>query len=564
MKNIFIFLALAASAFSQVKVSELPAASTLGGTEVFPTVQSATTKKATAAQIAAYATSVAAATLAPKASPTFTGTVTIPSGASIADYLTSAAADSAYQPLDGDLTSIAALTTASYGRSVLETADAAALRTLAGLGTLATQSATLSDYLTTATAASTYAPLASPNFSGIVTLSGGSNAVRVDSAGTYTGLIQNGLNTNKNGFTYTFRWPSTVTGNYIVTLPNATGDIALVSGALGTPSSITLTNATGLPIATGISGLGTGIATALAVNVGTAGAPVVNGGALGTPSSGTGTNITGIPPANVSGTAAILAGNTFTGAQTITNATAATNKTSGALIVTGGIGVSGTAHLNTVYGYGIDQLGDGIFLVNNVNGNNGAGLGIQIWNNWCLHWRTTNSVGLYCELADTLEIRGGTRSQAVRVYNTYTNATSMEAIALEWSGNVARIGTIKGSIGGSAREMILMSDSVERARISASGITIGASGAPIAAVLSAVATKDFDLTAVVVEDLTMTVTGAAVGDVVSLGVPTGSVTTTAQFSAWVSAADTVTIRCRTDAAGENPASGSFRATVIKH
>jgi hypothetical protein len=37
---------------------------------------------------------------------------------------------------------------------------------------------------------------------------------------------------------------------------------------------------------------GTGIATALAVNVGTAGAPVINGGALGTPSSGNLTNCT--------------------------------------------------------------------------------------------------------------------------------------------------------------------------------------------------------------------------------------------------------------------------------
>ena len=34
-------------------------------------------------------------------------------------------------------------------------------------------------------------------------------------------------------------------------------------GALGTPASATLTNATGLPISTGVSGLGTGVATFL-------------------------------------------------------------------------------------------------------------------------------------------------------------------------------------------------------------------------------------------------------------------------------------------------------------
>ena len=69
----------------------------------------------------------------------------------------------------------------------------------------------------------------------------------------------------------------------------------LTTPVLGTPSSGTLTSCTGLPISTGVSGLGTSVATALAVNVGSAGAFAVIGGVLGTPSSGTLTNCTGLP-----------------------------------------------------------------------------------------------------------------------------------------------------------------------------------------------------------------------------------------------------------------------------
>ena len=103
---------------------------------------------------------------------------------------------------------------------------------------------------------------------------------------------------------------------------SGSGDVALTTSPvfttpnLGTPSAGVLTNATGLPISTGVSGLGTGIASALGTNVGTAGSVVVDGGALGTPSSGTLTNATGLPlTTGVTGTLPV--GNGGTGATTL-------------------------------------------------------------------------------------------------------------------------------------------------------------------------------------------------------------------------------------------------------
>jgi len=90
----------------------------------------------------------------------------------------------------------------------------------------------------------------------------------------------------------------------------SSGAFVVNGGALGTPSSGTLTSCTGLPIA-GVSGLGTNVATALAVNVGSAGAFVTNGGALGTPSSGTLTSCTGLPiVAGTTGTLSVARGGT--------------------------------------------------------------------------------------------------------------------------------------------------------------------------------------------------------------------------------------------------------------
>lgn len=130
----------------------------------------------------------------------------------------------------------------------------------------------------------------------------------------------------------------------------------LVTPILGTPTSGTLTNCTGLPVATGISGLGTGVATFLATPSSTNLAAAVTGetgsGALvfatsptlvtpvlGTPSSGTLTSCTGLPlTTGVTGTLPIANGGT--GSTSTTYCSLVTNVTGTLPVANGGTGVT--------------------------------------------------------------------------------------------------------------------------------------------------------------------------------------------------------------------------------
>jgi hypothetical protein len=144
-----------------------------------------------------------------------------------------------------------------------------------------------------------------------IAATGGTGTVTsVSGTGTVNGLTLTGTVTSSGnltlGGTLSVNLASDVTG----TLPVANGGTGLTSGtsggvlaftAAGTIASSTALAANALVVGGGAGAApssittGTGVVTALGVNTGSAGAFVVNGGALGTPSSGTLTSCTGLP-----------------------------------------------------------------------------------------------------------------------------------------------------------------------------------------------------------------------------------------------------------------------------
>ena len=300
---------------ADVKISNLPAATTpLAGTEEIPLVQSGVTKKATVDDIvAAAATGVTdvTATSPVVSSGGATPNISMPSAtASRSGYLTSTDWNTFNSKGNGTVTGV---TATSPVVSSGGTAPVISMPSATGSRDGYLTSTDWNTFNSKGTGTVTSVTGTSP----IVSSGGTTPAISIPAAGAST----SGYLTSTDWNTFNNKQPA---GSYLTS-----------GGPLGTPSSGTATNLTGLPLTTGVTGV----------------LPVANGGSgTATPSLVAGTNVTisgTWPNQTINATGGGGGGGDVTGPSSATdNAIARFDGTTGKLIQNSGVQINDSGEIN--------------------------------------------------------------------------------------------------------------------------------------------------------------------------------------------------------------------------